>query len=211
MAKSRLYKNLTAFYAECNPLLRHFLARIPSTPACGLPCVDRHVLTQELCILRLYDAWARFCRELIITSAYAGPVGISGGAVSAVPGIGRRSEVLPALRATFSRPKPIWWEPKWPDAVEALDAAQRLRLSNYSRISSGLALSPSPIDDIRRIRNFIAHRNQHTAIEANRVILAAGCLPGNPVVFASTVIPPGVTVFEKWVSDLYIIAELACN
>jgi len=164
-------------------------------------------LSREMCVVRLHDAWARFCRELVVISAYAKPFTAQGQQVQRAPGIKRRNEVISKLLSTYRKKR---FEPKWYDTLECLDAAKRLKISNFLVIMSGLSLSPSPVQDLTYIRNFFAHRNygtaQNIADVVNNLNLSTGLRPD--LIIAETV-PPGVSVFRKWVNQLHVMAFYA--
>lgn len=106
--------------------------------------------------------------------------------------------------------KPVWWEPRWADPQESIVAAKNLKIKNFLNVSAGLGLTPSPNEHLRRVRNFLAHRNQHTASELIKVYNAHG-LPDKSRIDGLTqhVIAPGVTVFEQWIAQLRIMASSA--
>ena len=117
--------------------------------------IQQHFVV-ELCVIRLHDAWSRFCRELVVTSAYAKPMTAQGDRVPRAPGVKRRDQVIPKLLATYKKRSQ---EPYWYLTDQCLDAAGRLKVSNYSAIASGIGISfpdmsPSPNDQVRLVRNF---------------------------------------------------------
>src|SRR5260370_15756449 len=67
----------------------------------------RHTqLTAEMVVIRLHDAWARFCRELIILSAFGHTHTLSG--VPLAPcsaAITSRNLVVPTLFSTYKKKK----------------------------------------------------------------------------------------------------------
>lgn len=158
---------------------------------------------QEMCVVRLYDAWERTCRELVMASACDEPVTLTGHTVHCSPLAQRRGAVLPALRSTFPHKKPPWWEPRWADSTEFLDVAQRLKLDNRSMLSLGMSITPSPAERLRRTRNFFAHRNQRTATEVAQVLRSyrPNESPSVHELLCSP-LPGGTVLFESWILDL---------
>jgi hypothetical protein len=187
------------FLGESQLTLLGFQASLKQThtPVCQL--------AREMCAIRLYDAWMRTCEQLVVASACDAPVTLGGHVVTRCSTTKRRGDVLPSLRATYrgASGKPPWWEPHWGDPTELLDAAQRLRLHNYSTLSLGMSITPNPTAYLRSVRNFFAHRNQGTAAKIAQVIqvyapgqkMAIHQLLGSPV-------PGGTSVFESWVHEL---------
>lgn len=174
---------------------------------------NRHHLGQEyqrfvceMCIIRLHDAWARFCRELIVMSAYARPFTAQGQRVSRAPGIQGRHQVIPALLATYRKRT---MEPFWHIPNDCLDAARRLNISNYPTIMTGLGLSfpQSATDQLRNVRNFLAHRNASTARDVEQVARNLGLLNVRyPYLLVVSVVQPGASVFALWVHQLRTMA-----
>ena len=60
-------------------------------------------LACEMAIIRLQDAWSRFCRELVILSAIGKTETIGGVILSPSPGVKNRSSVIPLLLSTYAR------------------------------------------------------------------------------------------------------------
>lgn len=67
---------------------------------------------------------------------------------------GGEGSVIPAQFATYAKRKS---EPKWFDATQCIDAAERLKVHNLTSIA-GLGATTSPADVLRNIRNLYAHR-----------------------------------------------------
>src|SRR5271156_1740337 len=142
-------------------------------------CSKFHLWCQEMCVIRLLDAWSRFCRDLVLKSASEQPFTVGGARLPLAPGIAGRNDALRALRAVYTK---FPWEPRWFDAQACLRAANILRIANYSTVSSGLAVSPSPVEDLRRLRNFLAHRNEGTATEVRAAAVNIGMPPTADVI-----------------------------
>jgi hypothetical protein len=168
------------------------------------PAVD----AREGSLIRLHDAWARFCQELIVTSAL-GTVTMSGTKVPRLPDTKHHREVLPYLRTLYKAKKPPWWEPRWHDATECIEAGRLLGLSSIPTIQAALGAASSPAEDLRKLRNFVAHRGQKTAEGVVEVASALRLPPMSPASLVSTVIHPGTTVLHLWVSELSDVAEAA--
>lgn len=69
-------------------------------------------------IIRLYDCWERFCKDLIVKSALHCPKTISGYKLPKSPIASSIQDIINNYLDTFSgrsRNKPRWWEPKWGD------------------------------------------------------------------------------------------------
>lgn len=191
------------FVKESQALLAAFDA-----PLSGDSCIVPHRLARDMCVVRLQDAWMRACKEVFMSSACDEPLTPSGQVVHRV--VPSRAQVLPALRSTFTghSKKPLWWEPDWGNPRVFLDASSRLGLSNYATLSLGMSITPSPTDNVRKIRNFLAHRNRDTAdlvAEVARFYLLAPESQAEQIITAF--LPPGISIFESWVDDLRVMVR----
>lgn len=170
----------------------------------------RNQITKEMCVIRLHDAWSRFCRELILSSA-GSKAKIGGGIrLPRSPGVNKYSDVIPVLLSTYKKRSK---EPAWHSPSECLDAAARLKISNYPTVQTGLQLSfngPAPIAQLTAVRNYIAHRNRNTAQGIAKVAQGLFISPV-PRAFelASAIIPSGITLFSLWIIRLGTMAQLS--
>lgn len=177
-------------------------------PRGHIECSNVHAWCQEMAVIRLQDAWARFCRELVLTSASDQPMTAAGTPLPRAPGIVVRSDAINALRRVYSRPP---GEPKWFDAQASLRAATILGVHNYASISSGIGVTPSPLDDLRSLRNFLAHRGELTAAGV-RSIASRLQLAGRANVLSILLSPSsssGMTILELWVKQLQAMSLVA--
>jgi hypothetical protein len=173
-------------------------------------CSKFHLWCQEMCVIRLLDAWARFCRELVLISASEQPLTVGGTRLPLAPGITGRKDVLSALRTIYTR---FPWEPRWIDAQACLKAANFLRISNYSTLSAGLAITPSPVEDLCRLRNFMAHRNETTAAEVHTAAVNIGVAPTSNVIAILQTVTTGssLNVLQTWIEQLQAMSEIAAR
>jgi hypothetical protein len=162
----------------------------------------------EMVVIRLHDAWARFCRELVILSAYGHTVTFGGIKINpSSAAITSCKSVVPVLLSTYKR-KGRSFEPRWFDAGECVDAAKRLSIMNLSTVAGAIGSTNSPADDIRRVRNFYAHRAKDTATKATATNLFSA--PTHPTVFELAGYTSGGTrIIESWVAGLIIVATAA--
>jgi len=169
----------------------------------------RSQLSCEMAIVRLHDAWARFCRELIILSAFGRTITLSG--VPLPPchhSIKRCHLVIPRLQTIMG--SGYRFEPRWADAAKCIAAAQRLAITNFPTVSAALGATNSPSEDIRRVRNFYVHRENGTAQQSrdtnlfvNRTRLDAFDLAAYTT--------GNVRVIESWVANLNVVAMAAAQ
>ena len=164
-------------------------------------------LTCEMAVIRLYDSWARFCREAVIISAYGKTKTLGGTHLvsSSLPAITNKSSVIPVLISTFRKSV---YEPDWDRADKCIDAGRRLAIRNLSTFSSAIGATNSPANEIRHVRTFYAHRRQGSCANA----LATNYFPSlrRPIVFRlNDYTAGGDTVIESWVNRLLAIAVAA--
>ncbi len=163
---------------------------------------------KEMSVIRLHDSWARFCEELIVVSSYACPNSLNGMHVPKVPRVRSRQVALTQAMVRTRRGRR---KPRWADANESISAAQRLGIVNFPNVSAGLGLTPSPVDDLRRMRNFFAHRNVTTAQHVRNIAHSIGApTQTRPTDLLGWLQPPsGVSQFETWVIRLQQMAYIA--
>jgi len=160
----------------------------------------------EMVVLSAHDIWARFCRSLIVASAGYRPRDSTGARLPYAPGVHHPRDVIPTLLRTYRRKR---FEPRWGDATQAIDAAQRLAIPNLTNVSSALGSSSSPADDLRVLRNFFAHRAKDTAI----LVRGRTWCPHNArltaLALAAQPSPGGILLYERWIIELQAIAYAA--
>ena len=166
--------------------------------------------TREMCVIRLHDAWNRFCRELVLSSAGRISVTAKGSRLSRAPGVGRYTDVIPVLLSTYKKRRT---EPAWHNPTECLDAASRLKITNYSAVSQGLSLSfngPAPTAQMTAIRNYFAHRNPTTSNGVADVSRGLSIIPVPPAYeLIAYVVQSGVSLYSLWVIRLKTMGQLA--
>lgn len=171
---------------------------------------------QGYVVMRLLDAWSRFCRQLVLVSARGKVVTASGLRVSRSPVVGPGQLALDALRAvTPGAGGQRLWEPRWHMPRNAVKAAGLLQIANLSAVSAGLGLSQtiqgisvgSP-EDLRNCRNYLAHRSRlanDDLMDLRRRLQVAPDTPADQL--SGTRVQGGATLFETWCADLSIRAR----
>ncbi len=164
-------------------------------------------------VIRAYDSWVRFCRELIFRSAAERPLTLSGDKLAKAIGIDKRTDVVPKYLLTLPvrlRRKPVWWEPRWGDATQCLNVANSIGIANYPQISAGLGFAGSPAEDLCTIRNYIAHRKADTAnrivpiFSRYRISINLGIYP-----ILSSLTLGGIFRFSEWLRRMQVMAEIS--
>lgn len=128
------------------------------------------------CVVSLWDAWNRFMRALYLTSAAGDVTGI-GGEVYLPTTARDEPDALTELRAAGSIKGSgialVANEPKWFLTSSVYDISACLGLSNGSVIADALTQADVmlgggfriavPLVDIRKVRNYIAHKSSAAA------------------------------------------------
>lgn len=115
----------------------------------------------ERLLMELQLAWEHFVRSSILDSATGRYVN-SNGNVSSLKfqGLATRELASYALISTYKKRQK---EPDWYLPDQAIQAADNLELSNYTEIATYLGTAPWVIEELRHVRNFIAHRSKSSA------------------------------------------------
>lgn len=173
-------------------------------------CEDPHVLARENATVFLQDQWSAFCRDLVYSSWRGGCMTTLGSSLPARVGSRTNHAALIALKATYTgrQRKSPQWEPKWFDPNEAIDAAKRLHVANLASITAGLGLSPSPLDELRAVRNYFAHRGREST-DRLKPYTGYPVTSGAAHDLLKRRSLGGGYRFEAWVADLDVMARAA--
>lgn len=209
-----LGKLIHGFAKEVVLLELLFDGQVPYVSHTGLWKNPQPSAVQCYAVMRLHDAWGRFCRRLVLRCAGGRLVTVGGSYVPRSPTVASTQSALDALKSTYPTARQGWavWEPRWFDVGQAIDAAKRLKIGNFSTVSAGLGLTGPGLEDLRACRNFFAHRNEQTdeALDSLRARLElplstpAEQLP-NTTVFG------GSRLFHVWCFELLQRATFAAQ
>jgi hypothetical protein len=127
---------------------------------------------EDGCLVSLWDAWSRFLRTLVLASAAGETLGLGG--TTYVPSTPRsEGQVLAHLVANRSGNNfaIVNGEPKWNNIANLASIVTFLSIPNANVIvnavsSSSISLGPlaviNPLEEIRKCRNFVAHKSPNT-------------------------------------------------
>lgn len=162
----------------------------------------------EMAVIRLYDAWSRFCRNLVSVSAAGRPYTASNVRLSRAPGIRRPSDILPVLqRALRLRSSQ---EPRWGIAWQLIRCVNCLRIHNRREVSAAVGYKLSPANEVRILRNFFAHRSGQTAAEVKSCPAFNTSGPQLTVEkLAGQITTSGISLFDLWIVRFRNMAEAA--
>ena len=125
----------------------------------------------ERTVVQFQIEWELFVRGVILDSATGRYEGKSGKVCSTkIRRILTREQASYELIGTY---KKCQKEPDWYLPPQAINAAQRLHLTNFQNVANSLGVTPWIIDDLRYIRNFIAHRSKQSALKLRQKGLAS--------------------------------------
>jgi len=149
----------------------------------------------ERCVIQLQIEMELFIRNFILDCA-TGRFSHSAGIVNsthAQPFKNRENACDFLLKKNNSRREPQWAIPK-----NAIDAATTLGLSNVAQISAELGVAPWEVDNLRFVRNFIAHRSKESALKLRAFGLASPKDAIDPVAIIIAASPQGGKNYERW-------------
>ena len=179
-------------------------------------CLDRsdpgqslylgQIFIVEHALLRLQNEWELFVRNLILDCATGRYSDSRGPIISHLSPPAPRTREIAGHRLV-SLYKRRNFEPNWYRPQEAIRAAELLRLSNYNNIASQLGLSPWEIDELRHVRNFIAHRSKSSAIELRTAGLTSVTGTISPVNSAFSYGTHGAKRYVAWCNFIKQVAS----
>ena len=192
--------------------LYKFGIRIDRLRACLDRCDPRQSLDQdqivvvEHALLRLQIEWETFVRHFILDCATGRYSDSRGPVCSHLSQSPPRTREMASHRLV-SLYKKRNFEPYWHRPQEAIRAADMLRLSNYNNIANQLGLSPWQIDELRHVRNFIAHRSKSSAIKLRTAGLTSGTGSISPVDSAFSYGTHGARRYVAWCGFIKQVAS----
>lgn len=152
-----LGRRLPRFYGR----LDH-LSKIIATVDATTDKTSEQIFSAEKAIMQIQIEWELFVRNLILDSATGNFKNGSGPIVSRrYSDLRSREAAAYRLISTYNRQR---FEPDWYLPDKAIDASIRLDISNQPQIAAELGVTPWPIDELRHIRNFIAHKSKRAAL-----------------------------------------------
>lgn len=123
---------------------------------------SEQIFAAEKALIQIQIEWEHFVRGLVLDSATGQFENSSGRIISrSHPGLRSREAVAHRLIGTYRNRQ---FEPDWYLPAQAIDASMRLDVSNFSQIAAELGVTPWPIDELRHVRNFIAHKSKRSAL-----------------------------------------------
>lgn len=166
--------------------------------------------TQAFATISLYADWEEYCRRLLFASAATRPFAADGRRIARAPGIRSIRDAESALKA-WKRRRPSQQLVLHLGAPTAMvDTCKHLRLTNESVITPAIVSQGSPADELRRVRNFLAHQNPSTAQQVTVGPTGGSMEISSLLKWLSTPQTGGRTLFGNWVEALSAVAR-ACT
>ena len=161
----------------------------------------------ERSVLQLQTEWELFVREFILDSA-TGKFASSQGNVNSVYTVSAtlsREKILNKLSVSANSLRHR--EPNWSITKEAIAASGKLELSNHKHISAVLGASPWYLDDLRPIRNFVAHYSKRSALEVRKSFKLSTRDKICPSQFSLQTVSGGISKFEQWANFIKVTGK----
>ena len=150
---------------------------------------------------RLLVLWGEYCRNLVIASAFGNATTINGLRLVPAPGV----ITLAHIRATLGRNFGAGPGTRWEETAWVTQRANQLSPMNQTQIILGLATAPD--QDLKLIRNYLVHPNEHTRSNYyNDLVPIYTRLRLEPYAFLTNRLQGGSTVLESWIADFQIAA-----
>jgi hypothetical protein len=149
----------------------------------------------------------------VLASAGGRAQTLGGVPIGRSPILARNESPLEALRNTNTTwTRRAVWEPKWFDPSGAIDAAARLRISNFPDFSAGLGATSTVPEDLRLVRNYLAHRHRTTADKLVDIRRRGG-MPATvrPEEIPRWILGDGTVVITAWAAELVRLAQQAAS
>lgn len=155
---TKFYKRIPKFNRKLNKI-KEKIDKILNTKK---SLTDEEVYIIERSVMQIQIEWELFVRNIILDSATGKFYDKNNTAISSsYKKISSREQASHKLISLY---KKRTREPAWYLTAEAIKAAEKLKLSNLSKISAELGVSPWPLEEMRHIRNFIAHQSKSAAL-----------------------------------------------
>lgn len=159
----------------------------------------------ERSIIQLQVEWEHFVRCFVLDCATGRFEDVNGRICSSLAlGSASRERVSHTLISSYRKRRR---EPDWYLPGQAIDAADRLRLSNFRKISTLLGVTPWVLDDLRHLRNFVAHQSKDSALEARRNNLVTASNQIVPAESALSYGAGGVMRVDTWSTFMKTISR----
>lgn len=159
----------------------------------------------ERAIVQLQIEWEHFVRNVVLDSATGKFRAKSGLVRSNLPvKVTSREHACFILIEQYKRRN---HEPDWYLPNDAIQAANKLAITNEQTIITELGVSPWELDDLRHLRNFITHRSRRSAL----CVRETGCIDKSDRLIPSAICfsytSGGVRRYESWIKFMKTVGN----
>lgn len=177
----------------------------PSTSAS-----NREALS-EYALLKLHDAWAFRCRQIVLRTAAGGITDAHNRIIPRATHLPLGVNPLQYLRSNWGRSTMgRSWEPDWFIPGATIRAAGLLGNANLASISAGIGASFAAAE-VRTVRNLIAHSLPNTWRRFRDLSIPRhGVVPPQQVILFVDIVS-GTNQFSRWAADMRASIIGACS
>lgn len=164
----------------------------------GAQSAHEQVFAAERAIIQIQVEWEQFVRSIVLDSAIGEYYNSTGQVYSgAFSELRSREAAAHKLVSLYSRRR---YEPDWYIPNDAIDAADRLAISNFADVAAELGQTPWPIEDLRYLRNFVAHRSKRSALNVRTAGLPNHGASIRVIEIATEYDPGGLKRYDTWIN-----------
>ncbi|RYG96292.1 MAG: hypothetical protein EON58_12395 [Alphaproteobacteria bacterium] len=154
----------------------------------------------EHIVMQLQNVWELYMREFVLNSAVGNATDKSGPVKSLLQErIHSKEHASYVLISKYKRRRN---EPDWYKPADIADAVVKLNLTNQPKIIGAVGATPWPLDDLRHVRNFIAHRSKRAAEEVRSLPWFGQHDRIDVGSTAFAYLPGGATNIEVWAQQI---------
>jgi hypothetical protein len=175
------------------------------------PILEKPLTTEtrayaEHLTFQLHNVWEQFIRNFVLESATGNVFDKGGRLKSGIPHKYRTREASSAFLISQYRNRP--YEPNWTVPFEAIQAAEKLKLSNLAKFTATIGSTPWTLDELRFTRNFFAHRSKRAALALKQLNWFA---PSQDLSVETILVPyvsGGIHRFESWCEEIKLMSKI---
>jgi len=154
---------------------------------------------------QLQTTWELYVRNFVLISASGHGTDHSGIVASSLPFGYRSREAAGHYLISLYRRRPH--EPDWYRPLDAIQAANMLRINNFAKFAGAIGSTPWLLDELRLTRNFFAHRSKRSALQ----LRALGWFASTDKISIETTMTPfvtgGIRRFDAWCASIKAVAN----
>lgn len=213
VAAPSIAKEVARFEATVSSLRTQFGSPTPDIPPFDQTCPPIHDDARQMLVVHLQNGWALFCMELLRISAIGNSLTRGGTRLPQIALPAGKTSVIRYFRtlsAKVAQTMPNRAEnPIWHDPAYIVRLANALAPGNRHEITLGIGGSVEATN-MNTVRNHIIHSG-HQAGRYQEYAQSIGAPRAMPAALLLHPASSGRTVFETWLSDLELAAQVAAT